>query len=97
MRAAHHCRPRQDGHRDNSGIWDLGRGLKTQAATKYRGENSRDDSQQRADRLLSIGQVAPAKGAIDQDKLKRRYRALLDATSRVMGQAKLFSAEIAQS
>ena len=39
---------------------------------------------------------ARAKGAIGQDKLKRRYSALLDATSRVVGQAKRFSTEIAQ-
>src|SRR6202020_2738472 len=47
-------------------------------------------------RLLKIGRVARAKGAIDQDKLKRRYGQLLDATSRVVGQAKRFSAEISQ-
>jgi IS5 family transposase len=40
--------------------------------------------------------VARAKGSIDQDKLKRRYGQLLDATSRVVGQAKRFSEEIAQ-
>jgi transposase, IS5 family len=47
-------------------------------------------------RLLEIGRVARAKGSIDQDKLKRRYGQLLDATSRVAGQAKRFSAEISQ-
>jgi IS5 family transposase len=47
-------------------------------------------------RLLEIGRVARAKGSIDQDKLKRRYGQLLDATSRVVGQAKRFSEEIAQ-
>jgi len=40
--------------------------------------------------------VARAKGSIDQDKLKRRYVQLLDATSRVVGQAKRFSVEISQ-
>jgi IS5 family transposase len=40
--------------------------------------------------------VARTKGAIDQDKLKRRYGQLLKATSRVVGQAKRFSEEIAQ-
>ena len=32
---------------------------------------------------------------INQDKMKRRYGQLLDATSRVVGQAKRFSEEIA--
>ena len=43
-------------------------------------------------RLLEIGRIARAKGAI----LKRRYGQSLDATSRVVGQAKRFSAEIVQ-
>src|SRR5262249_36225238 len=47
-------------------------------------------------RLLEIGRTARAKGAINRDKLKRRYGQLLDATSRVVGQAKRFSAEIVQ-
>jgi IS5 family transposase len=49
-------------------------------------------------RLLEIGRVAraKAKGAINQDKLKQRYGQLLQATSRVVGQAKRFSAEIRQ-
>jgi len=47
-------------------------------------------------RLLEIGRIARAKGAINRDKLKRRYGQLLDATSRVVGQAKRFSAEIVQ-
>jgi IS5 family transposase len=45
-------------------------------------------------RLLEIGRVARAKGPINQDKLKQRYGRLLDATSRVVGQAKRFSVEI---
>jgi transposase, IS5 family len=45
-------------------------------------------------RLLEIGRVARAKGPVNQNKLKRRYRQLLDATSRVVGQAKRFSEEI---
>ena len=45
-------------------------------------------------RLLEIGRVARAKGPVNQDKLKRRYRQLLDATSRVVGQATRFSEEI---
>jgi IS5 family transposase len=49
-------------------------------------------------RLLEIGRVAraKAKGAINRDKLKQRYGQLLNTTSRVVGQAKRFSAEIAQ-
>lgn len=47
-------------------------------------------------RLLEIGRVARAKGPLNQDKLKQRYRRLLDATSRVVGQAKRFSREIVQ-
>ena len=47
-------------------------------------------------RLLEIGRVARAKGAINRDKLKERYGQLLNATSRVVGQAKRFSAEIIQ-
>ena len=60
------------------------------------GTKLRDRSRSVKFRLLEIGRVARAKGAIDQDKLKRRYGALLDATSRVVGQAKRFSAEISQ-
>lgn len=49
-------------------------------------------------RLLEIGRVAraKAKGAINQDRLKQRYGQLLSTTSRVVGQAKHFSAEIHQ-
>jgi IS5 family transposase len=47
-------------------------------------------------RLLEIGRVARSKGLVRQDKLMQHYRRLLDATSRVVGQAKRFSKEIAQ-
>src|SRR6266481_8548341 len=60
------------------------------------GTKLRDRSRSVKFRLLEIGRVARAKGAIDQDKLKRRYGQLLDASSRVVGQAKRFSAEISQ-
>ncbi len=46
--------------------------------------------------LLEIGRAARAKGAINRDKLKERYGQLLNATSRVVMQAKRFSAEIAR-
>jgi len=47
-------------------------------------------------RLLEIGRVTRTKGAIDQDRLKRRYGQLLETTSRVVGQARRFSEEIAR-
>ena len=60
------------------------------------GTQLRDRSRSVKLRLLEIGRVARAKGPVSQDKLKRRYRQLLDATSRVVGQARRFSEEIAQ-
>jgi IS5 family transposase len=49
-------------------------------------------------RLLEVGRVAraKAKGVINRDKLKQRYGQLLNTTTRVVGQAKRFSAEIVQ-
>ena len=41
-------------------------------------------------RVLEIARIARAKGPINHEKLKERYRRLLDATSRVVGQAKRF-------
>jgi transposase, IS5 family len=60
------------------------------------GTKLRDRSRSVKLRLLEIGRVARAKGPINQDKLKQRYRQLLNATSRVVGQAKRFAEEIAQ-
>ena len=60
------------------------------------GTKLRDRSRSVKLRLLEIARVARAKGPINQDRLQQRYRQLLDATSRVVGQAKHFSAEIAQ-
>jgi transposase, IS5 family len=60
------------------------------------GTKLRDRSRSVKLRLLEIGRVARAKGPINQEKLKQRYRQLLDATSRVVGQAKRFSEEIVQ-
>src|ERR1700678_111940 len=60
------------------------------------GTKLRDRSRSVKFRLLEIGRVARAKGPINQDKLKRRYAQLLDATSRVVGQAKRFSEEIGE-
>jgi IS5 family transposase len=47
-------------------------------------------------RLLEIGRVARSKGPVRQDRLTQHYRRLLEATSRVVGQAKRFCEEIAQ-
>ena len=58
------------------------------------GTKLRDRSRSVKLRLLEIGRVARAKGSVNQDKLKQRYGRLLDATSRVVGQAKRFSEEI---
>ena len=54
----------------------------------------RDRSRSVKLRLLEIGRVARAKVPVNQDNLKQRYGRLLDATSRVVGQAKRFSEEI---
>jgi IS5 family transposase len=60
------------------------------------GVKLRDRSRSVKWRLLEIARAARAKGPINQQKLKLRYRQLLDATSRVVGQAKRFSREIAE-
>jgi len=60
------------------------------------GTKLRDRSRSVKLRLMEIGRVARAKGPVNQDKLKQRYGRLLDSTSRVVGQAKRFSKEIAQ-
>jgi IS5 family transposase len=60
------------------------------------GTKLRDRSRSVKFRLLEIGRVARAKGPINRDRLQQRYRQLLDATSRVVGQAKRFSEEITQ-
>ena len=46
-------------------------------------------------RVLDIARAARSKAPQSQERLKRNYRKLLDATSRVAGQAKRFSKEIA--
>lgn len=45
-------------------------------------------------RLLEIGRAARSKGGGSKEKLQQAYRKLLEATSRVVGQAKRFSREI---
>jgi len=56
----------------------------------------RDRSRSVKLRVLEIARVARAKGPINQEKLKQRYRRLLETTSRVVGQAKRFSNEVAE-
>jgi transposase, IS5 family len=46
-------------------------------------------------RVLDIARAARAKGPQSQERLKRNYRQLLESTSRVVGQARQFSKEIA--
>ena len=46
-------------------------------------------------RVLDIARAARAKGPQSQEELKRNYRQLLESTSRVVGQARQFSKEIA--
>jgi transposase, IS5 family len=60
------------------------------------GAKLRDRSRSVKLRLLEIARVARAKGPINQEKLKQRYGQLLNATSRVVGQAKRFSQEITE-
>jgi len=58
------------------------------------GAKLRDRSRSVKLRLLEIARVARAKGPVNQEKLQQRYGQLLNATSRVVGQAKRFSMEI---
>jgi transposase, IS5 family len=58
------------------------------------GAKLRDRSRSVKLRLLEIARVARAKGPVNQEKLQQRYGQLLNATSRVAGQAKRFSKEI---
>jgi len=60
------------------------------------GAKLRDRSRSVKLRLLEIARTARAKGPLNHEKLSRGYRKLLASTSRVVGQAKRFSLEIAQ-
>jgi len=62
-----------------------------EAGTKLR---DRKRSMQR--RLVEIGRATRSKGKAAQEKVKAVYRKLVEVTSRVVGQAKKFSAEIDQ-
>ena len=59
------------------------------------GAKLRDRSRSVKFRLLEIGRAARSKGGTGKEKLQQAYRKLLEATSRVVGQAKRFSREIA--
>jgi len=59
------------------------------------GTQLRDRSRTVKLRALEIGRIARAGRRIDKTKLSQTYRRLLDATSRVVGQAKRFANEIA--
>jgi len=60
------------------------------------GAKLRDRSRSVKLRALEIARAARAKGQPHQERLKRAYGKLLNATSRVVGQAKRFSSEIAE-
>src|SRR6266702_7966199 len=60
------------------------------------GTRLRDRSRSVKLRVLEIARVARAKRPINQEKLKQRYRRLLETTSRVVGQAKRCSNEVAE-
>lgn len=60
------------------------------------GAKLRDRSRSVKLRLLEIARTGRAKGPINHEKLEYGYRRLLDATSRVVGQAKRFSKEITE-
>jgi len=65
--------------------------------TKIAGEvgaKLRDRSRSVKLRVLDIARAARSKAKQSQEKLKRAYGQLLNSTSRVVGQAKRFSAEI---
>jgi IS5 family transposase len=60
------------------------------------GAKLRDRSRSVKLRVLEIARAARSKAPQSQEKLKKAYGKLLDSTSRVMGQAKRFSREIAE-
>ena len=78
------------------GVRVLTRVMKKAAAVAgTAGTSFRDRSRSVKRRILEIAYAARDKSAKGQAKIKVAYSKLLDATSRVVGQAKKFSAEIA--
>jgi IS5 family transposase len=59
------------------------------------GTKMRDRSRGVKLRLLEISRIARANGPVSYERLKQGYRRLLNSTSRVVGQAKRFAAEVA--
>jgi len=59
------------------------------------GAKLRDRSRSVKLRVLDIARAARSKAKQSQEKLKRAYSQLLNSTSRVVGQAKRFSTEVA--
>ena len=60
------------------------------------GAKLRDRSRSVKLRVLDIARAARSKAKQGQEKLKRAYGQLLNSTSRVVGQAKRFSIEVAE-
>jgi len=60
------------------------------------GTKLRDRKRSMQHRLVEIGRATRSKGQAAQEKVKAVYRKLVEVTSRVVGQAKKFSAEIGQ-
>ena len=58
------------------------------------GAKLRDRSRSVKLRVLEIARAARAKGQQNSERLARAYRRLLEATGRVVGQAKRFAKEI---
>jgi IS5 family transposase len=69
---------------------------KVTALTGTVGTKMRDRSRSVKLRVLDIARAARSKAPQSQEKLKQGYHKLLDSTSRVAGQAKRFSKEIAE-
>jgi transposase, IS5 family len=69
---------------------------KITAITGEAGAKLRDRSRSVKLRVLDIARAARAKGPQSQEKLRRAYGKLLNSTSRVVGQAKQFSKQIAE-
>jgi IS5 family transposase len=78
------------------GVRVLTRGMKRITAIAGPvGAKLRDRSRSVKFRILEIGRAARSKGGTGKEKLQKGYRKLLEATTRVVGQAKRFSREIA--
>ncbi len=78
------------------GVRVLTRAMKRVAAiVGDAGAKLRDRSRSVKYRILEIGRAARSKGGVGKERLKQGYEKLLASVSRVVGQAKCFSREIA--